>query len=59
MSAPAEFQLTPPSPLVEEGGVGGREAKALSRTAAERPSKLASLLPTPTPNPCPQGGGEL
>jgi uncharacterized protein YcbX len=40
-----------PSPLVGEGWVGGREGKAL-------PSTPASRLPTPTPNPSPQVGGE-
>jgi uncharacterized protein YcbX len=37
---------TSPSPLVGEGGVGGREGKSL-------PSTPASHLPTPTPNPSP------
>jgi hypothetical protein len=40
-----------PSPLVGEGGVGGREEKSL-------PSTVASHFTTPTPNPSPQGGGE-
>jgi 5-oxoprolinase (ATP-hydrolysing) len=41
-----------PSPLVGEGRVGGREATRKSgRTHADR-------LPTSTPNPSPQGGGE-
>jgi putative mRNA 3-end processing factor len=39
-----------PSPLVGEGGVGGREAT--------HQSTLAQNLATPTPNPSPQGGGE-
>jgi heme exporter protein A len=42
---------TSPSPLVGEGGVGGREEKS-------RASTIASHLTTPTPNPSPQGGGE-
>jgi DNA ligase-1 len=41
-----------PSPLVGEGGVGGREGKSQASTTV-------SHLPTPTPNPSPQGGGEL
>ncbi len=40
-----------PSPLVGEGGVGGREGKSQASTTARR-------LSTPTPNPSPQGGGE-
>ncbi|MGA8497408.1 MAG: excinuclease ABC subunit A, partial [Xanthobacteraceae bacterium] len=40
-----------PSPLVVEGGVGGREGKSQASTTARR-------LSTPTPNPSPQGGGE-
>jgi phosphomethylpyrimidine synthase len=40
-----------PSPLVGEGGEGGREGKSL-------PSTPAQNLSTPTPNPSPQGGGE-
>ncbi|MGA8497470.1 MAG: hydantoinase/oxoprolinase family protein, partial [Xanthobacteraceae bacterium] len=40
-----------PSPLVGEGGVGGREGKSQASTHARR-------LSTPTPNPSPQGGGE-
>jgi excinuclease ABC subunit A len=40
-----------PSPLVGEGGVGGREGKSQASTPARR-------LSTPTPNPSPQGGGE-
>jgi len=39
------------SPLVGEGGMGGREGRSL-------PSTPASHLPTPTPNSSPQGGGE-
>ncbi len=40
-----------PSPLVGEGGVGGREGKSQASTHARR-------LSTPTPDPSPQGGGE-
>jgi 5-oxoprolinase (ATP-hydrolysing) len=40
-----------PSPLVGEGGVGGREEKSRASTHARH-------LSTPTPNPSPQGGGE-
>jgi 5-oxoprolinase (ATP-hydrolysing) len=40
-----------PSPLVGEGGVGGREGKSQASTPARH-------LSTPTPNPSPQGGGE-
>jgi excinuclease ABC subunit A len=40
-----------PSPLVGEGGVGGREGKSQASPSARR-------LSTPTPNPSPQGGGE-
>jgi 5-oxoprolinase (ATP-hydrolysing) len=40
-----------PSPLVGEGGVGGREGKSQASTYARR-------LSTPTPDPSPQGGGE-
>ena len=42
--------VSPPSPLVGEGGVGGREGKSQASTSARR-------LSTPTPNPSPQGGG--
>ena len=48
----AEFaDSSSPSPLVGEGGVGGREGKSQASTPARR-------LSTPTPNPSPQGGGE-
>ncbi len=40
-----------PSPLVGEGGVGGREGKSQASTHARH-------LSTPTPDPSPQGGGE-
>jgi 5-oxoprolinase (ATP-hydrolysing) len=40
-----------PSPLVGEGGVGGREGKSQASTHAR-------YLSTPTPDPSPQGGGE-
>jgi 5-oxoprolinase (ATP-hydrolysing) len=48
-----------PSPLVGEGGVGGREATLQSRRASKRQSSPARRLPTPTPGPSPQGGGEI
>ncbi len=44
-------RFTFPSPLVEEGRVGGREATLHSSTPARH-------LSTPPPNPTPQGGGE-
>ena len=47
-----------PSPLVGEGGEGGREAMHESGRAQTRQSSLKQDLPTPTPNPSPQGGGE-
>ena len=40
-----------PSPLVGEGGVGGREGKSQASTYARH-------LSSPTPDPSPQGGGE-
>jgi hypothetical protein len=46
-----------PSPLVGEGRVGGREV-ALSSDGCKQSSASAYHLPTPTPNPFPQGGGE-
>src|ERR1700686_3050929 len=49
-----------PSPLVGEGGVGGREGKSQASTVVnEQSSPPSHHLPTPTPNPSPQGGGEL
>jgi excinuclease ABC subunit B len=52
-------QTGSPSPLVGEGGVGGREGKSKSLTTAhERALTHARSLPTPTPIPSPQGGGE-
>ncbi len=48
-----------PSPLVGEGGVGGREGKSQPSTSAkEEPSSLAHHLPTPTSISSPQRGGE-
>ena len=47
-----------PSPLVGEGGEGGREAQTPAPTGAVHPSSISTSLPTPTPNPSPQGGGE-
>jgi DNA ligase-1 len=49
-----------PSPLVGEGGVGGREVKSRASTVVDEQSSPPSHhLSTPTPNPSPQGGGEL
>ena len=49
-----------PSPLVGEGGAGGREGKSQASTVVnEQSSPPSHHLPTPTPNPSPQGGGEL
>ncbi len=47
-----------PSPLVGEGRVGGREV-ILSNDGCKQSSAFAHHLPTLTPNPSPQGGGEL
>jgi excinuclease ABC subunit B len=51
-------QRASPSPLVGEGGVGGREGKSHPARVARSSSSPARHLPTPTPNPSPQGGGE-
>jgi 5-oxoprolinase (ATP-hydrolysing) len=60
-----------PSPLVGEGGVGGREATLRSRRMSKRQSSPARRLTTPTPDPSPTsmhsgarkrgpgGGGEI
>ena len=45
-----------PSPLVGEGREGGREVTRRHRRA--RQSSLRADLPTPTPNPSSEGGGE-
>ena len=42
-----------PSPLVGEGGVGGREVTHKSRRAHKRQSSPARRLSTPTPDPSP------
>jgi ATP-dependent helicase HrpB len=47
-----------PSPLVGEGGEGGREATHEIRRKQKQPSSAPHRLPTPTPIPSPQGGGE-
>src|SRR5580704_18868597 len=48
-----------PSPLVGEGGVGGREGKSRAVTnPREQSSSSVRRLTTPTPIPSPQGGGE-
>src|SRR5580700_10412872 len=48
-----------PSPPVGEGRVGGREAALQSRRASKRQASPARRLSTPTPDPSPQGGGEI
>jgi 5-oxoprolinase (ATP-hydrolysing) len=48
-----------PSPLVGEGRVGGREAMHRSGGVPKRQSSRTRRLTTPTPNPSPQGGGEI
>ena len=49
-----------PSPLVGDGGVGGRKGKSQASTVVnEQSSPPSHHLPTPTPNPSPQGEGEL
>ncbi len=48
-----------PSPLVGEGWEGGREAKRETGRTLKHLSSPARSLPTSTPNPSPQGGGEL
>ena len=48
-----------PSPLVGEGGVGGREATREGRRARMLSASSPNHLPTPTPSPSPQGGGEM
>ena len=47
-----------PSPLVGEGGEGGREAMRSAPTVAKNSATPVRNLPTPTPGPSPQGGGE-
>jgi 5-oxoprolinase (ATP-hydrolysing) len=47
-----------PSPLVGEGGVGGREVTHRNGRAQKRQSSPEPDLPTSTPIPSPQGGGE-
>jgi ATP-dependent RNA helicase HrpB len=59
----AEAMLSPhtqrnPSPLVGQGGVGGREVTREGRRAPVRSAPSARHLPTPTPSPSPQGGVE-
>ncbi len=51
--------LSFPSPLVGEGRVGGREATHGRGQVHARQSSRAQNLSTPTPDPSPQGGGEL
>ena len=47
------------SPLVREGREGMREVTHLNREEHERSSPVAQHLPIPTPDPLPQGGGEI
>src|SRR5947207_4110891 len=54
-NTPKPLRASSPSPLVGEGGVGGREAAHGSGRVL--PSSLVQDLPTPTPSPSPQGGG--
>jgi DNA ligase-1 len=57
---PSPLAQGAPSPLVGEGGVGGREGTSQASTVVnEQSSPPSHHLPTPTPNPSPQGGGEL
>src|SRR6185503_19943794 len=55
---PKPLRASSPSPLAGEGGEGGREAEHGTRRVQVLPSSPAQNLPTPTPNPYPQGGGE-
>ncbi len=48
-----------PSPLAGEGRGGGSGGDAQASTGAERASPVFADLATPTPDPSPQGGGEL
>src|SRR5579863_4661872 len=52
-------QTGTPSPLVGEGGLGGREATRIAKTRARNSSSPMHHLPTPTPIPSPQGEGEV
>jgi ATP-dependent RNA helicase HrpB len=59
----AEAMLSPhtqrnPSPLVGQGGVGGREATREGRRTRMLSASSPNHLPTPTPSPSPQRGGE-
>lgn len=48
-----------PSPLVGEGGEGGREEGLLRRRTRGRMSSPKQSLSIPTPNPSPQGGASV
>jgi DNA ligase 1 len=55
---PVPLAMRAPSPLVGEGGEGGREAVIKSGRAYARQSSPAQHLATPTSISSPQGGGE-
>ena len=57
-NTPRPMRASSPSPLVGEGGVGGREGKSPVKTGAQHSSSVSTNLPTPTSNSSPQGGGE-
>jgi ATP-dependent helicase HrpB len=57
-SSASALAQSDPSPLVGEGGEGGREATHERRRMRTRPSASSPRLPTPAPIPSPQGGGE-
>ena len=57
-NTPRPMRASSPSPLVGEGGVGGREGKSPVKTGAQHSSSISTNLPTPTSNSSPQGGGE-
>jgi phosphomethylpyrimidine synthase len=55
---PKPLRAITPSPLVGEGGVGGREAQTRAQTGAVHPSSISTHLPCapPKPPPPPRGG---
>ena len=48
-NTPQPLRASSPSPLVGEGGVGGREANTSPRTGALRPSSSRAKPPDPHP----------